>query len=122
MLSSSPSLFFELFFEPHSLGSLGRLIFENIRIEDDYEGMSLRSLEIIGSLADIRQLYFQDLGVLNQKLLAENLQNEPDRLLDVNQGLLFRFALAYGPRQFEAPDSITPLFLRFEDDCLLHRE
>jgi len=70
--------------------------------------MSLRSLEIIGSLADICQLYFQDLGVLNQKLLAENLQNEPDRLLDVNQGLLFRFALAYGPRQFEAPDSITP--------------
>jgi hypothetical protein len=81
-----------------------------------------RSPDITGSLADICQLHFQDLGILNQKLLAEYLQNKPDRLLDVHQGFLFRLALTYGPRQFEASDSVTSFFLRFEDDCVLHRD
>jgi len=82
--------------------------------------MSLQNAEC--GLTDIRQLHFVNLGILNQQLMAENLKNEPNRLLDVQESFLFSLTLTYGSRQFEASDGITSLFLRFEDDCVFHRD
>ena len=82
-----------------------------------------RSPEITGSLTDISQPHFQDLSIgAHHHILAENFYYEPNCLLYVSQSFLFRLALTYGTRQFEASNRETSLVLRFEDDCVFHSD